>query len=58
MTIIIYRLETINNKPIFVEKGRWLDGVFSGEFEKLPNMTEEEVLNEFNRGYYRTSEEE
>ena len=56
MTIIIYRLETINNKPIFVEKGRWLDGVFSGEFEKHPNMTEEEVINEFNRGYYRTSE--
>lgn len=56
MTIIIYRLETIDNKPMFIEKGRWLDGVFSGELEKYPNASEEEVIDEFNRGYWRTSE--
>lgn len=58
MAIIIYHLEEIDGKPIFVEKGQWLDGVFSGELENHPIANEEEVIKEFNRGYYRTSEEE
>ena len=55
MTIIIYHLEEVDAKPIFVEIGRWLDGIFSGKLESHPNATEEEVIKEFNRGYYRTS---
>lgn len=51
MTIIIYKLTP--DKAI--ELDRWNDGKFEGRFSNTI-MTKEVVINEFNRGYYRTSE--
>lgn len=51
MTIIIYKL----NDGKAIEIDRWSNGKFKGKLKKR-SMTEEEVLNQFNRGYYRTSE--
>lgn len=50
-TIIIYRLNTKRA----VEIDRWQDGKFKGIFKDL-NISREEVIKKFNRGYYRTSE--
>lgn len=51
MTIIIYKLTP--EKAIEID--RWTDGKFQGRFG-ANTMTETEVINQFNRGYYRTSE--
>lgn len=53
--IIIYKLEYVNNESQYVEKGRW-DGKFISGFKNYPEMTKEEIIKDFNRGYYRTSE--
>lgn len=51
MTIIIYRLTP--RKAIEID--RWENGKFNGRF-KNRKMAEKEVIETFNRGYYRTSE--
>ncbi len=49
--IIIYRLTP--DKAI--ELDRWDNGKFEGKLNEN-TMTREEVIKQFNRGYYRTSE--
>lgn len=49
--IIIYKLTP--DKAIEID--RWSDGKFQGKLSEL-SLTEDEVINEFNRGYWRTSE--
>lgn len=51
MIIIVYKL----TPEKAIELDRWTDGKFEGKFRGAV-MTEEDVINEFNRGYYRTSE--
>lgn len=51
MTIIIYKLTP--EKAIEID--RWTDGEFEGKFNGT-TMTQDQVIDEFNRGYYRTSE--
>lgn len=53
--IIIYRVGTVENKPDMIECGRFDGTSITGEIN-VKNTTREEVLDEFNRGYYRTSE--
>lgn len=53
MTILIYHLDSIKGNPKMVEYGRFDNGQITGKIEAT--MTEEEVIDEFNRGYYRTS---
>jgi len=53
MTILIYHLENINGSPQMVEYGRFDNGQITGKLEAT--MTEDEVIDEFNRGYWRTS---
>lgn len=55
MTILIYRLDTVNGKPKMVEYGRFDNGKITGKIN-MDNMSREQVITEFNRGYYRTSE--
>jgi hypothetical protein len=49
--IIVYKL----TPEKAIELDRWDNGKFEGRFSETM-MTELEVINEFNRGYYRTSE--
>jgi hypothetical protein len=49
--IIVYKL----TPEKAIELDRWDNGKFEGRFSET-TMTESEVINEFNRGYYRTSE--
>jgi len=51
MTIIIYKITP--NKAIEID--RWTNGNFEGRFSER-KMTEKEIIDQFNRGYYRTSE--
>lgn len=51
MTIIIYKL----TPEKAIEINRHSNGKFEGRFAGR-SMTEEEVIEKFNRGYYRTSE--
>ena len=55
MTILIYRLETIDNKIGMVEYGRFDNGKITGKINQT-GITKEQVIDEFNRGYWRTSE--
>jgi len=56
MTIIIYRLKNINGEIKAVEWDRWKNGNFLGRLKNLSNMSKDQVINQWNRGYYRTSE--
>lgn len=53
--IIIYRIGTVENSPAMIECGRFDGMSIIGEIN-VKNTTREEVLDQFNRGYYRTSE--
>ena len=55
MTILIYHLETVNGDLKMVEYGRFNNGKITGKIEEN-NMTQEQVIKEFNSGYWRTSE--
>ena len=55
MTILIYHLEQVNDRIKMVERGRFDNGKVTGKIN-ISQITKEEVINEFNRGYYRTSE--
>ena len=54
MTILIYHLDTVDGKPKMVEHGRFDGKEVTGKIT-ISDITEREVLNEFNRGYWRTS---
>ena len=56
MTIIIYHLENINGKIKAVEWDKWENGNFLGKLKNLSNMSKNQVINRWNRGYWRTSE--
>jgi len=45
----------IDNKPKMIEYGRFDNGKITGKLDYV-DMTKEQVLDEFNRGYWRTSE--
>lgn len=53
--IRIYKLISGDGRPIFTEYAKFEDGEITGKIN-IKDITKEEVLNEFNRGYYRTSE--
>lgn len=55
MTILIYHLETVNGNLKAIEYGRFDNGKITGKIEE-DSMTQEQVIKEFNRGYWRTSE--
>ena len=55
MTILIYRLDTVNGKPEMVEYGRFDGRKITGRINR-DDTNRESVINEFNRGYWRTSE--
>lgn len=55
MTILIYHLDTINGEPQFVEYGQFNNGQITGKIV-MENVTEAEVIDKFNRGYWKTSE--
>ena len=55
MTILIYHLDVVDGEPKMVEYGRFDNGKITGKIE-LTSMTREQVIDEYNRGYYRTSE--
>ena len=52
--ILIYHLENIDGKIQMVEWGRFKDGKVTGKLD-IPEITEAQVLDEFNRGYWQTS---
>lgn len=45
----------VDGKPRLVEQARFENGTVTGKIN-IDDITREEVLNQFNRGYYRTSE--
>ena len=55
MTILIYHLENINGEPKAVLYGEFKDGKITGKIE-MENVTGDEVIDKFNRGYWKTSE--
>lgn len=55
MTILIYHLETVKGDIKMVEHGRFDNDKITGKIN-TDNITRDQVLDEFNRGYYRTSE--
>lgn len=55
MVIIINMFTIENGVPSSVEYGRFEDDEITGKIN-VKGITREEVLYQFNRGYYRTSE--
>ena len=52
--IIIYHLKNADGKVRFVEFDRWDNGQFLGKM-KGQKMSKDEVIDRYNRGYWRTS---
>ena len=52
--IIIYHLKDVKGEIRFVEYDRWNNGQFLGKL-KGQKMSKEEVINRYNRGYWKTS---
>jgi len=53
--IIINMLTMVDGKPRSIEHARFENGKVTGKIN-ITNITREEVLDQFNRGHYRTSE--
>jgi len=53
--IIINILTIDDGEPKLVEYARFDNGAVTGKIN-IKDITREEVIEEFNRGYYRTSE--
>ena len=54
MTIIIYHIEEIKGDIKMVEYGRFNNNTIRGKIN-VENTEETDVLDRFNRGYWRTS---
>jgi hypothetical protein len=53
--IIIYRLKNIGSEIKAIEIDKWDNGEFQGIFSSR-KMTKSEVIDRFNRGYWRTGD--
>ena len=53
--IYINKLEIVKGEPKLVEQAQFENGTISGKIN-IKDITRKEVLDQFNRGYYRTSE--
>lgn len=53
--IVINMLKIIDGAPRSVEYAKFENNEITGKIN-IKNITREEVIDQFNRGYYRTSE--
>ena len=55
MTVIIYHMEEVKGDIKMVEYGRFDNGTIKGKIN-VDNTNKADILDRFNRGYWRTSE--
>ena len=53
--ILIYKMESIDNKIQMVEYGKFQNDEITGKIN-IKNINKDQVIEKFNRGYWRTGE--